>query len=518
MLARRGDVSGPVRARRQPTAGMVFGSCFGVLLALLLVRNTGVFTLHVAERGDWAANSIIVEQAKHFDLLVGNYSRVGFSHPGPAYFYVCALGEWLGYDVLGVLPSPYNGQWLATLVLNAALVAAALTVLWTWARSWRALLWYAAVTLAFVALHDQVFSSTWMPFVYIAPFLLFLTASASVAAGRTAHLWLFTLSGGLLVHGHAEFLLLFVPAIAVASLAVLLYGRRRRAGDPFVVWHWLAGAGVVAAFLLPMVLNLGLHWPGEFHKYLTYGNHHTSTHSLAADLRYTAFFWFPQPVIGLVLVLAGFAAAVVMARRQPDPHLRRFLITGLGVVVLAGLLFLGYIVKGIDQLQSYIGYFFWAAPLLFLLLLATAAEAWWRHRQTTRIAKRVATALPIAAAAAALAFAAVAPAVPSRPEGLPQVTGVIRALASYSAGRPAVLTLDHDAWPQMTALLLAGERTGQRVCVRDRSWKFMVTDQLVCTRQDLADGVPVAMTERPGEHLVNVTFGGTTMTMTADPT
>ncbi len=50
----------------------VFGVAFAALLALLLVRDPAVFTLHVAERGDAAANSIIIEQAKHFHLLVGN--------------------------------------------------------------------------------------------------------------------------------------------------------------------------------------------------------------------------------------------------------------------------------------------------------------------------------------------------------------------------------------------------------------------------------------------------------------
>ncbi|HKS99262.1 MAG TPA: hypothetical protein VJT31_07005 [Rugosimonospora sp.] len=502
-------LTGPVResarepARRRLPAGAVFGASFAVLLTLLLVRDTGVFTMHVAERGDSAANSIIVAQAKHFRLLVGNYSRIGFSHPGPAFFYVFALGEWLGYDVLGALPSPYNGQWLAALALNAALVAAALTILWTWSRSWRAWLWAAAAALAFLGTHDNVLTSTWMPFVYVAPFLLFLTAAASVAAGRTAHLWLLALAGGLLVHGHAEFLLLFVPATALAVLAALRYGRPR---PPFVARHWPAAGAVVALFLLPMVLNLVLHWPGEYGKYLGYGGHHASSHGLGADLRYFGWFWLPQPLLGVLLAVAGPAAGLLLARRQPYGESRRFLTAGVGTVALAGLLFAGYVVRGIDVLLPYVGYFFWAAPLLLLMLLVTGAAGLLPRG-------RPGTVLPVVALAAALVFAGVSPAVPSTPEHLRAGPGVIRAVAAYGRGRPAVLSLDHDSWPEMTALLIDGERAGQRVCVRDRSWQFIVTSQMVCGAREIETGVPVTLATQPGGELVSVSFGGRVMSL-----
>jgi hypothetical protein len=521
MLDARTEQSAAVRARRRLGSGTVFAALFLGLLALLLARNTGVFTLRVAERGDAAANSLLVVQAKHFQLLVGNYSRVGFSHPGPAFFYIGAFGEWLGYDVLGVLPSPYNGQWLATIVLNAALVAAALTVLWSWSRSWRALLWCVAVTLVVVGTHNYVLSSTWMPFVYFAPFLLFLVAAASVAAGRTRDLWLFVLAGGLLVHGHAEFLLLFVPAIGIAALAALGYGRwRRRAGTPFVAWHWLAAAVVLAAFLLPMVLNLVLHWPSEFHKYLTYSGNHASPPGGRAKLRYLLWFWYPQTAVAAVLILALFAGGAVVVRRQPDGELRRFLTAGVGVGALTSVLFAGYVARGVDALQGYIGYFFWAVPLALMLFVATGLESLatrpGQDRGSLR-AWRPGTVLPAVALAGALAFAGVSPSLTATPEQLREGPAAIRELAAYAAGRPAILRLNHEAWPQMTALLLDGERAGQRVCVRDKAWRFMVTSQYICTRQEIADGVPVIMTSQPGTGTVAVTFGDRSLSLLNRP-
>ena len=67
--------------RRRPW--WVWAVPFAVLFALLCVRNRFLFTTRLYEQGDAGANSILIEQAKHFTLLVGNYSRERFNHPGP---------------------------------------------------------------------------------------------------------------------------------------------------------------------------------------------------------------------------------------------------------------------------------------------------------------------------------------------------------------------------------------------------------------------------------------------------
>jgi hypothetical protein len=51
-------------------------------MVALCVRNSWVFSLPIREDGDFAANSILVNQAVRFQLLVGNYSREEFNHPG----------------------------------------------------------------------------------------------------------------------------------------------------------------------------------------------------------------------------------------------------------------------------------------------------------------------------------------------------------------------------------------------------------------------------------------------------
>src|SRR5262249_15819010 len=156
------------------------GASFAVLFLLVLVRNRALFSVAVHETGDSAANSIIVGQAKHFRLLVGNYSRIGFSHPGPAYFYLQGFGEWLTYGLLHLVPTPWNGQAVAVLAANCALVAATLAVLAGWARSAVPVALVAGVVFGYVALHGEMVARVWMPWMYVAPFLLLLAGASSV--------------------------------------------------------------------------------------------------------------------------------------------------------------------------------------------------------------------------------------------------------------------------------------------------------------------------------------------------
>ena len=124
---------------------------FSALFGMLVLRNRFLFGTPIHELGDTGANSILVNQAKHFELLVGNYSRQGFNHPEPAYFYIQAWGEWLFHDALHLVPTPWNGQVIALYALNAALFATVTLIIARWTGSWAvagfALLVHAVVQL-----------------------------------------------------------------------------------------------------------------------------------------------------------------------------------------------------------------------------------------------------------------------------------------------------------------------------------------------------------------------------------
>src|SRR5580704_14098818 len=249
---------------------------FALLFALLCVRNRFLFTTRLYEQGDAGANSILIEQAKHFTLLIGNYSREGFNHPGPAYMYVQAFGEYLFQNALHVVPTAWNAHMLSVFALNCTFVALAVGVVYGWTRSLRGAAACFAVFTGFAIAYPPIVNSDWMPYMYVLAYMVFILAAGSLAAGRAQDAWIFALTGWFLIHGHACFLF-FVPVITVAVLVALLWPRRHAlrasVGEFFREQRraWIPVAVISAVFALPIVVNLVLHWPGDFGKYISYG-------------------------------------------------------------------------------------------------------------------------------------------------------------------------------------------------------------------------------------------------------
>ncbi len=468
------------------------------LAVLLCVRNRFLFSTRLYEDADMGANSILVEQARHFTLLVGNYSRDHFHHPGPAYMYVMAAGESLFWAWLHVVPTAWNGQLLAVYALNSLFVGLVAGMGYGWTRSLRGAAACFAAVLALAAVHPAVLSSDWMPYLYVPAYVTFLVAAASVAAGRGRDAWVLALTGWFLIHGHACFLL-FVPVISCAVLAAVLWPPRHSLGASVRSFFatqrrvWVPVAIISAVFALPIVADLVLHWPGQFGKYLAFASSSKSGgHSVAQAARDALWYWWPHRG-AWALPVAGYVVAAAVIRWLAPSSLRRFLTALLAVNALSSLAFLYYAVNGIDVLSRYYeGYFYWSAPVITLLVIALG----------------VVEAMPLplgaatAAGAAVLVLVALAmapdtrtstnssdPAVPTSGQDTDSaLPAAVSALAARSGGKMIVLRLDPQFWGDATGFLVQAERTGVRACVANPVYTFVVTSQFICTPHDLADG------------------------------
>jgi hypothetical protein len=492
----------PGAARRFPAAVGV-GS-FLVLAAVLLARNAYLFTTKIYENADFAANTIAVLQAKHFHLLTGDYSKDNFYHPGPAFLYVMAGGESLFHDALHVVPTPWNGQLLAILLLNALLIAAAVALLAAHAGARRVALACLLVVLVFVAVHPLTVNSGWLSYVYFAPTLLLLVSGASVATGRTAGLPLLALSAWLCIHGQAEFLL-FAPATVLLALAGLVAAHRLDLRGMFrgAAWPW-AGAGVVSAlFALPIALYTGRHWPGEFGLYLKYRQnvsaHHLIHHSLSFSVGYTLRYWWPgsptasAAIAGRYVAVALAIVALLLALRCPVSSLRRFLLWSLAMAGLMTVLFVYYAQTAIGDneiKQTYVGYFYWAVPLLVLIVAAAGAAVHLPQRRAAAVA------LAVMAAAAAV----VATVVPQHQDnkndpqakylGVPQLPQLVHTFAAAADGRPIVLRINDGAWFDAVGVVAYADRTGVRSCVvGSKKWGVLFRSQSICTQSEIRTGI-----------------------------
>jgi hypothetical protein len=490
------------------------------MLTVLLVRNAFLFSTPEYESADMAANSILIERARRFALLVGNYSREGFNHPGPAFLYVQSWGESVFWALLRVVPAPWNGQLIGLYLLNAGFAACVVAVVYGWTRSACGALAAGAVLALFGCLHPAVFNSDWMPYVYVPAFLTFVVSLASVSAGRSADAWIAALSGWFLIHGHAAFLFI-VPAMVAAAGAVrtwpavrsALHSRRRSGGDrpgggrrefrPAVRarWRvWLPAAVISAVFALPLILQWALIGPANFEAYLAYrSGGHAGGHTTAQVVDYLLWFWWPHAnAWAAPLILALIAG--LLTWRLPAGPVSRFCCSLLLLDVLSCVAVAGYVVVGVDEInQYYICYFSWVNPVVLVLVSVIAVAELIASADRGKAGLAVTAVTAVAAVAAWCAFA-VAPATrlttvfvdPENPHAGYSTDALlpagVAAMGALAAGRTIVLTFPHNGWSTVTGILVQAERTGVPACVADRHWKFMLTSQFICTPAQLAGG------------------------------
>ena len=235
--------------------------------------------------------------------------------------------------------------------------------------------------------------------------------------------------------------------------------------------------------MLPIVVNLALHWPGDFGKYFAYSKSgQAGGHSPAQIARYALWFWWPGRNAWLAPLLL-YAAAVGVSLGLCRGALRRFLLTLLALNLVSSVAVGVYAAAGIDFLnQYYIAYFYWSAPLLALLAIAAGVSQ--------ALPARTGTAVAAAGAVAALIAFALVPGMRTSTEdtdaGLPHAVAV---LAARAPGREIVLSIAHPAWIDTTGFFVQAERVHVRACLDSPYWTFMMTSQFICTPEQAAHGV-----------------------------
>ena len=233
-----------------------------IVAGMVVMDRQWLFATPVYEWGDNAANSLQIYRATHLLEYLGNYSRFGFHHPGPAFFYVYAAGEVVFYNILHLVPAPENAHLLAGVLLQSTFLAAAIAVASSYAAPRRGLFVAASIAIAFVyfQISGNLDFSVWPPDQLVVPFACFVVVAVAVGLGRLGLLPLLVICGGFLVHGHVAQPLYVVPMSALAiglgvrrsskDLAITVGGVIRTHIKPLS-----AAAAIAAIFVAPLLVD-----------------------------------------------------------------------------------------------------------------------------------------------------------------------------------------------------------------------------------------------------------------------
>ena len=239
--------------------------------------------------------------------LTGLFSRPGWSHPGPAMF-------WLIAPLSGAFGQP---TW-ATHIGGAVLELAAMAWLaWATARAGlRMLLTAAAVIgMTYLGIGEWVIRQPWNLHVPLIWFVLVLFLGLIVAMGRFRQLIALAVASTVVVQTHVGFAVPVGAVVAFALACVVLDVRRTRTAPP----RWRSTVLITLALLmvlwLPPILDVVLHWPGNLGKTAAYfadGNYQHVGISQAAGIVAAEFKILPSWLGGSdpTALFTGFAEPV----------------------------------------------------------------------------------------------------------------------------------------------------------------------------------------------------------------
>ena len=489
---------------------------FAVFALVLVAVNWQAIRVANVELGDFAANSLLIQDAKSLALFRGNYSRVGFNHPGPAILYVLAFGELVFHDWLHWARSPFSGQLIGVALYGAFW----LTLMFAGLRKLAGSTLDAALTLAVFAvaaalLDHQVFAGIWFPHLYFFPFAAMLVAAIRYADGHVDMLPALAVASGFLVNGHVAFLailgIILLTVLGASYVRSLMPGRVPfLLGKQMMVTHrraLLRFLVIFAVFLLPLLIETVRHFPGPLADYASFSGKN-KTNSLGQAIAFVSVYWGGarfSVLLGLALV--GMLWVHVRDDQAATGRALRAAVVVFGGATLA-LLF--YAKVGVDMLdQVYIGLFYFAVPAL---AVAFAAQCIGRGLGSVhRPGVAWVITLLLAAAAFHLARKPVVYLSQYNEPGVPQAYERLKALPHQ--GR-LVLDLDYSkdanfVWSRVLGIEAYGRRHQDQFICLGQNWHISSTVAARCTEQEVQRGprYMVRMTEAGAPAALAETIG-----------
>jgi hypothetical protein len=197
---------------------------------------------------DFALLELSTGEALRGAQLLGPYSRFGWRHPGPAYFYLQAPLYWASGASSASLP-------VAVLIFNWAALLGVVACLRRWVDQGTVSIFALALFLVYgLYLGPGFLYNIWNPAVTILPLGVFLILCAGLACGKTVVLPIVAGLGSFLVQTHVGYL----PCVAAGALTsgALWLRRRRCDGDVATSPHLpitLAVVTLAALWTMPLV-------------------------------------------------------------------------------------------------------------------------------------------------------------------------------------------------------------------------------------------------------------------------
>jgi hypothetical protein len=235
--------------------------------------------------GDRALIALAVRAVSIHPVLLGPYSRFGWHHPGPLYYYLLAVPTWLfGFRVNSLV----LGASLINLVSVVGIVAIAIR------RGGRFLgLWTALFLGVYLVALGRTTFDVWNPSVTLLPFALALALSWTAASGDLWAMPILVVVGSFCAQTHIGLAPGVVVALAAVVLAIVITWRRGDFQGPRArrSLRWSVASTVVAFVVLwfPPVLEQVTHARGNLAEIVRFFAGNGAQHGFGDAVGHVAF-------------------------------------------------------------------------------------------------------------------------------------------------------------------------------------------------------------------------------------
>jgi hypothetical protein len=360
------------------------------VLALLPLAVSAVFVVATiggkyAPTSDNALIELNTRDVGHHPVLVGLVSRDGWSHPGPALFYLLAV------------PYRLMGGWsialpVGAVAINAAAIAGMALVARRRGGLSLMLLTLLGSALLVRALGPEYLLNPWNPYVPALAFGLVVFLTWAMTCGETWALPVAAGVGSFCIQTHVGYVPLVVPLL-VWGFAWLAWSMGRAGRLAALARAALVTAAVLSVLWLPPLLDEVLHSPGNLTAIVDwFRDSGHSSHTLVEGYRVVGaqFGLTPEWLTGLdppnpfsgepssllsipapVLLLPLAVAAFVLWRRR-GAEARRLVAT-LGVALVLGVL---AVARTLGPVYAYRLRWTWVLAMVAAVVVAWTAWTW----------------------------------------------------------------------------------------------------------------------------------------------
>ncbi len=417
------------------------------------------------EDGDYAANSLSVEEAKDFRQLLGPYSRFGFHHPGPLIFYFRAATE---KALASFELSPYSVHNISQFILNVLSVFLMLLLLSWHSRSvLTPVVFFVFLWAIFQNIDPSLWFDTWGPYAVICSSALYVVSCAALMRGRSVGLIPLILTGSLILQTQVSTVAI-VPLLAVMSF---LFYTKKAGARRWKYLLWLSGVFLLVLWIPPL-LDLISAEKNNISRLYSASQRNSEGQSFLSALNYLLSFYVPGVVKNKVMWFLGlfvFLWAIPLSSNKFYFHLR----TLLTVCVLSSLV---YALRIPGDLHPYLfSYHYAISSLCYGLLFVLPFEHFVRHR----LSELFLTLL-------LLLFLSLSTGMYSRAHYNAQCSQISADIVHRIEPEPSTLyrididvTTDEKAWARALGIGLELERKGVLFCL-NRKWSRLFNEAKRC--------------------------------------